>query len=414
MTNKVYKYIFISLTVVTTLVNVSHAQVTGRVTSYYSHQSLSESGVFVVPEDFRVFPEESVSHELTLAYEHRGWRVSGAADVRHQDEGETFSQRNRLKEASYDFSTAGLEGSVGKKVSSWGVSYAFRPLDILQREVRLQDVQTDIEGILQASLQKIWDSRSLSMYYLPDIEYSSKEWRYRGWSLASQLYMNSGNADWYLVSRIENTRHYQLGVGFSSVAGANLELHGAIAYLSHYTRLLRRQDASLVEMTYPYTYEEDRHGKQFLLGGTVTANNGLSLLFEAWFNALGYGRNDWQRIMDLSEQQGAMLDVGIPAEAVYGNINWNTTMYAQPAVARYNLFLRLSYSDDKLDPSLDILFTPEDGGLLARLNLRYRIAPVWTLFSHLRLHGGYSDSAWAQSPMSWVIIAGTQLSLASL
>ena len=71
-------------------------------------------------------------------------------------EGGKPNGRFLANEAYVDFSLGGQRFSAGKKVLAGDVGYAFRPIDVLQRENRLQMMPPQLEGIPMLS----WDNYS--------------------------------------------------------------------------------------------------------------------------------------------------------------------------------------------------------------------------------------------------------------
>src|ERR1700704_1821572 len=57
------------------------------------------------------------------------------------------TSRALINQAYFDFGEGAIRGSAGKKVLSYDVGYGFRPLDLLQREARLQVLPPALEGV---------------------------------------------------------------------------------------------------------------------------------------------------------------------------------------------------------------------------------------------------------------------------
>ena len=63
------------------------------------------------------------------------------------------SSRALINQAYFDFGEREWRGSIGRKVLSYDVGYGFRPLDLIQREPRLQVLPPALEGVNNVSVE---------------------------------------------------------------------------------------------------------------------------------------------------------------------------------------------------------------------------------------------------------------------
>ncbi len=386
------------------------AQWRGKLVGHYDSITAADDGLLAVPDAYAVVPGSANYHELSLVYENRGVSINGVATA-YDDELSAQADNDVLfREAFYDFSLGELDFSVGKKVASWGVAYAFRPLDVVQQEQRLQDFTTDPQGRWLLSVSHFSSDSSIGLFFLP-VNRDEQEREENGQAMAFKAVITHGDADWHLVAKADEQPVVTLAAGVSTVIGDGLELHAEAAYLSAYTRLQRRADAVVVDERFPYEEASFTDGKQLLLGAVWTWSGGLGLLVEGWYDQTAYPDSQWREVFDLAREQRALLGGAIADSAIYGNINWHGRLYQTTHSAQYNLFVRFSYSGGDLKPALDFLYTPEDDGLVTRVNLGYSVSPAWTLFASARIQSGPVGSMYGESPIQRLFLAGFELTL---
>ena len=113
--------------------------------SYQQNQPSASS--FAVPELFRRIPSELTQQELYLHLQRGVWTFRAQATATQQVHGGYTNKKGAINELYADFSIGEVEGSIGKKVVSWGVGYGYRPLDVIQRETRQALRTFDLEGV---------------------------------------------------------------------------------------------------------------------------------------------------------------------------------------------------------------------------------------------------------------------------
>lgn len=171
--------------------------------------------------------------------------------------------------------------TVGKKVMSWDVGYAFRPLDVVQQEDRRALYQPTLEGVPMLAWEAFDADSALTVVLSNPGRGRAAQPREDG-SLAARLYRHRGTRDEYAVLRYSERNGIEGGVSFSEVRSDALELHGSILFQ-------QRHDSWTGARWQP----RNRGGKA-LAGMTWTTESRFSLLAEAWLDrtaAPGQQRN---------------------------------------------------------------------------------------------------------------------------
>jgi hypothetical protein len=374
----------------------------------YTSNTLATDSLVSVPKRYNKIPEEQGLHDFVLTLQQKGLRFLGGVYVDQSLQGKDTQKSADVKELFYDFSAAGLEWSIGKKVMSWGVGYAFRPLDVIQQEMRLADRPRALEGVPLIATEVFTSNSTLTAVLFNRFSLGKHELDFAENELAINYYSLRGDADVYTVAYANEHEDYMLGAGFATVIGEHLEWHSSAAFFSNYKRYLRDPDAPLLSQTDPFSSRSFDHAAKLLTGGTWTWASGVSLLLEAWYDGTAYTKDDWQHLNKTAKEQRALLD-SAPEEAVYNNLNWANRAYQSPSLLQNNVFLRLSYDGEKLDPAFDILWTPQDNGLMYRLSLDMEYNRFVRFFLTYRQFAGAKDSVFAQAPVERVIILGLNL-----
>jgi ABC-type phosphate/phosphonate transport system substrate-binding protein len=135
-------------------------------------------------------------------------------------------------------------------------------------------------------------------------------------------------------------------------------------------RTLQRADslgidplATGLSVSNPWQPATVRRVAQALLGGTWTHQSQLSLLAEAWWDGSALSGADWARWRQRNRLLADLPARGAPAAAAAGNLAWQLSAFStSPSLRRGNIFVRLSWEHEGWQPTLDVLYTPQDRG----------------------------------------------------
>lgn len=316
-----------------------------------------------------------------------------------------------INELYYDFSLFGERFSLGKKILSWDVGFGFRPLDVLQQENRRTVISTTLDGVPYLAWERFHgDSAWMLVYANPG---SGKAGTPKNdESLSLKYYLRDGNTDWHAIARLSERNHAEVGGAFANVPMESMEWHGSLLYQGRYEQLynsLAGASGILISSSDPMVRRSRQHGVKALVGFTLTGESGFSLLGEAWYDAGAYTAGEWRDVKSLAERQAALVVRGVPVSAVKGNIAHSTRYFDRPNLLRENLLLRLSHRREggNLEPALDVLCTPADGGVVATAAIGYT-GNHFRLDAGVRQYGGAGNSAYRLLPEERIIFFAVQ------
>ena len=327
-------------------------------------------------------------------------------------QGEEPTRKLLANEAYVDFGAGGNRFTVGKKILSGDVGYGFRPIDVLQREQRLQVLPPTLEGVPHLAWERYTADSAWSIVLANPGHRERADAKHDG-SLAVRANRRAGGADLHGVARFSDRYRAEAGGAVSAVPYESLELHASF--------LVQRRGERQVPLVEPATNAEllDPNraiGTETLsmprkaLGGlTWTLESGWSLIAETWWDGSAPTAADWKRLGDEARQRTALLGApGVPALAVAGSIAASTQLFQAPSLSRRAALAHLGWSDPaggRWSGALDVLRTLEDGGWSVTASLAWESDRL-RCDAGLRRFGGGPDSAFRLLPERSIAFAG--------
>lgn len=362
------------------------AHVENKTSPYYVGPPTVEHRRYSSRQDFKVRVKEG------------GLTAEGVARWQ-KTEGLTDDYRWVTNQLYYDGQFApGLGWSVGRKVLSWGVGFAFRPLDVIQRENRRQVNASPLVGIPLVALELFSPETAWTLVWSNPAKGNGSD-DHRSEGVALRWYRFSDNNDYHGVARISDRHRLELGAGATTVIGEEWSVYGAGLYQHRYTQITNSllNGDQVLSTTNPMIESTRKHGVNFVAGGQWTGSNGWSLLAEAFYDSSAYSASEWRHLNRLTQRQLTLLN-GIPATWSAGNIAWSSQAYAAPNLARENLLLRASYDDsDGFKPYAELLLAVRDGGVIGTIGASYEQNRHKFAVGFRQL-GGASNSIFANAP----------------
>lgn len=268
--------------------------------------------------------------------------------LQHDDAQAATLQGGRVNELYLGGELGGWQLSGGRRIVAWDVGYAFRPNDVVQRELRRPLMPVTPQGRSLLQLEHFGADRATSLVAVEPQRGLDET------QLAARQFLRFGALDAYLHADGRRGGPTSLGSAFAWVVGDELELHGSARVLPHPGALAAAGSTAA---------GAGRH--QTLLGASWTGSadrllSEVTLLGEAWYD-------------------------GTPATAAQ----------------RRNVYLRASTQWDSgggtWEPALDLLVQPGDWGRTLGAGLRWRGAR-WRFEAAWRHYTGPAASLTAQSP----------------
>lgn len=288
--------------------------------------------------------------------------------------------------------------TLGKKVISWGVGHAFRPLDVIQQEDRTLVNAPTLSGVPLISVDRFTDSGALTFVWSNPYKFEDDTNREK--SVAIRYFRFSDSYDFHLVGKYSKTKKGEFGLGGTYILNDNISLFASALYSRHYSKRLNR----LIGTNNYYSADNPMYNKissnayRFDAGFQWTGDSGFGVLLEIFHDGEAYSESDWKRLNDLTKNQIRFSNF-ITQEILASNIAWSTTAFKNVNLISDNLLLRFSYDDsDGFKPYIDFMLA-SDGGLMSTVffayeknRLRYSLG-----FRH---YGGNRNSVFHNIPTS--------------
>ncbi|AWF80688.1 hypothetical protein BTJ40_07590 [Microbulbifer sp. A4B17] len=328
--------------------------------------------------------QSNVSQQALLqgALQYEAWE--GQVSALHQAErGGGEDSQLVVEELFWQGSWQGWDWLLGKRRLDFGVGYGHRPLDwFLPIERNPVSLQVS-EGVGVVSASRFTESGELSVMLVDaDISQVSNGKLPKG--VAIRWYQLGASAEWQLLGYMDDQRGMNLGGSWVNTYGEQWEIHSEWHYQQEYWRW------QTPELTAMPKQEQVDDGWQALVGMTWANSIGHSVILEYWFDNRAWGKSEWSQVFDNSlwyKNQGVQWDSLRQSFA---------TAFLSDNPLRHNLLLHWTLSNNEYHPKVDLIYTPEDSGLILTIGGEREITDDWVIGASARFFGGRDESAFAQ------------------
>lgn len=270
--------------------------------------------------------------------------------------------------------------TLGKVRVDWGVGYGYRPLDII-KPYRRNPVGIQVEEGAGVAAVSYFDYDGEWTLIYADSSWASQqgnelEQKKEQQGIGIRRYGLVGDSEWQGIVYYDDVRRGLLGGSWVTVLDDAWELHASTAYQREFYSFALPE--SLFE---PVRLEKKDDGLQALVGLTWAHESGQSVVLEYWYDSRSWSNGQWQQAYQQAEQLNAK---GMPEGLRYA--------YAQPLqhanLVRHNVMFHWTQDPvawqhwnwsqnvswlQNLTPTLDVLFSPQDNGMIATQWLRYSV-----------------------------------------
>ena len=309
---------------------------------------------------------------------------NGASDIGRDSDG-------WVNEAYASGKALGWQWSVGRKVVSWDVGYAFRPNDVVQQESRRTLAAEALTGRPLLMAEHFDADTAWSLVWVNPIEPQANVGAQEA-ALAARVYQRSGAVDWHGFARQGEHTGTSVGMAAAWVASEAIELHASVRAYQHVDSSVNTNTGSSLSTTSPWQPTLAGAGQQILVGGTYTNAAQVSLLVEAWHDETALTDAQWSAWTVRNQALPLWLARSVPAIAVAGNLAWQSNAFGlSNSLRQDNVFARITWQRDRWQTAMDVLYAPADKGTIATVSV------IWSgehfkIETGLRVHGG-PDSA---------------------
>jgi hypothetical protein len=303
-----------------------------------------------------------------------------------------------------------IDVTLGKIRLDWGVGYGYRPLDIF-RAYRRNPVGIQVEeGTGVASVSHFDSQGEWTLLYTDaswsDLNGSALEKASEQQGIGARRYKLSGDNEYQWLVYYDNIRHSLVGGSVVSVLNTAWEVHASAVYQSRYM-------GYVISETYePVELQEQKHALQGLIGTTWAGVSGQSVVAEYWYDGRSWSGTDWKK-----------ADKRVKSLAADPGFNTLRYSYAQgfshTNLMQHNLMLHWTLDassgwgqgsgwPDTLTPTLDLLYSPVDNGIIATQWLNYLLSDTGQSKTEmevaLRYFGGDAGSLYASLPDDFIVL----------
>lgn len=267
-----------------------------------------------------------------------------------------------------------LDLSIGKQRLDWGVGYGFRPLDIFKSYERNPvGIQVD-EGVGAATVSYFdgvgqWElvatDESWASTNTEQVSLAKKQH-----GIGLRRYALVENTELQGIVYFDQVHRGTVGGTAVTVLTPALEVHSSFAYAQRY------QAYQQGDMNEPVRWGFHNDSYQFLLGFNWANTAGLNIIGEYWYDGRSWDKSMWKKAFKREEelsQHKATIDLA--RSYSYGLDN--TSLVTQNVMLHFKMNMSALHPKyfwlEKLEPNLDLLVSPTDGGLVTTPRLSYQV-----------------------------------------
>ncbi|MDP1648688.1 MAG: hypothetical protein Q8M01_10885 [Rubrivivax sp.] len=304
----------------------------------------------------------------------------------------------RFNELHLNADLGAWQASAGRKVLGWDVGYGFRPNDIVQQETRRALLTSTPEGRPLAMLEQFGAEHALALVWANPQRWNDAADGSRGagesaWALRG--YRRLGALDAHGFARHGRHTGASIGAALAWVATDELEVHASWRRLeSHDGWAIAPGADDALHSANPWRQALRGAATQWLVGANWTGLAQQSLMVEYWHDGTALADGEWDA---WRQRNAALAATPAPAMAAAGNLAWQATPFDTPNLRRDNLFVRLAWSPERWQCTLDMLFAPADRGRIVTAGVQWQ-GERWRLNAAWRATGGPAASVFAQLP----------------
>ncbi len=306
-----------------------------------------------------------------------------------------------INQAYKDTNIGEWELTIGKKKISWGVGTFYRSLDVLQNTPRMGLLPVIEEGLTLVSAERYFDMSSIGFV-------CGTEWKLNSDSSKS---VNDRCAfrwqtlidEWELQGIVyaDELTDFRLGLGASGVIGEALEVHGSAMYLRRYQKYTNTllDSGQFLAFSDPMQYQDKYDGGRYLIGGSYTWTNDISLSLEYWHDDSGYTKSEWENLTNLTYIQQNIADSGFaPEPLVKGNQLWSSQVFLQENIMQDYFAAYLAYNFDETILSSYIIYSILDNSWITTCKAKTEISDSSNLEFGARYFDGTDGSVYKNAP----------------
>ena len=295
--------------------------------------------------------------------------------------------------------------TAGKLRLDWGVGYGYRPLDIF-KPYRRNPVGIQVEEGELTVMGSYFDMQGDWSLVVSDSSFTQQagsklEEATEQTGMGFRRYALMGESEWQVLAYYDNVRHGLVGTSLVSVLDPAWAVHSSALYQRQYVTYQHNA------WYQPVTLDTQDHGYQVLLGVNWANEIGNNIIVEYWYDSRSWSQSQW----DQASKRVKVLNAQDPTHAlahsyaqglesanlVQHNLLFHWTLDAN-AWSHWEWSNHLTWLN-RLTPTVDLLYSPQDGGVVATQWLDYQAYDSgnasFNIEMALRFMSGEKDSIYA-------------------
>ncbi|MFA0084818.1 hypothetical protein [Vibrio sp. 10N.261.51.F12] len=311
----------------------------------------------------------------------------------YQERSTDLVVREAVIESSFMIGDREWDMLAGKARIDWGVGYGYRVLDLFN-PYRRNPVGIQIEegaGTLavshygdQSELTFITTDSSWTQLTSTEFEKANEQQ-----GLGMRYYTLLGDSELQAITYYDNVREGMIAGSFVTVFGDAWEVHSSAS-------LQRRYLTYTFADQKPATLSEGKNAVQYLVGITWAHESGNSVIAEYWYDERAWSQSQWQHAYDAAANVYPIVANSYGLGYTQQNLVQHSVMLHwaldPSAWANWQWSRELGLAD-RLTPKIDVMISPEDGGVIATQWLDFMMLDNGNSNLHLELAARYVAGA---------------------
>ncbi|NOH80347.1 hypothetical protein F0231_11425 [Vibrio sp. RE86] len=339
--------------------------------------------------DSYVSSSENIDAVLDVQVEANGFTglvAFKANDLYHSDASVSYDSELIVQEAFWQGGLFDLpiDMTLGKVRLDWGVGYGYRPLDLF-KPYRRNPVGIQVEEGAGTLLASYFDmSGEWSLVYTDSSwtqqEGSDLEQAAQQQGAGVRRYALLGDTEWQAIAYYDDVRKGLVGGSIVTVFDQAWSLHGSAVYQREY--LTYQQHRANV----PVSLTTEDNGFQALVGLNWANSTGNNIILEYWFDNRGWSHSEWQSAFSSASGMANVGQTQLASSYAQGlnqvNLVQHNVMFHwsldSSSWSHWEWSQSILWLED-LTPTFDVLYSPQDQGVIATQWLDYQLFDSGTI-----------------------------------
>lgn len=311
-----------------------------------------------------------------------GLMAANGLSVVSNNDGQSFDGDLIVQELFWQGSigiAAPADVTLGKMRLDWGVGYGYRPLDIF-KPYRRNPIGIQVEEGAGTALVSYFDAKGEWSIVYTDSSWTQQEGneveeRTQQQGIGVRRYALIGDSEWQAIAYYDDVRNGLIAGSLVTVLDHSWELHASTVLQKKHISVQQSSIDSPAEVV------KADESYQILTGINWASGGGHNIIVEYWYDGRSWGAEEWSqaydRVGELNQKVLRQEMSGSYARGLY-----------LPNLVKHNVMLHWALDSsgwshfdwsrnvlwlENVEPKFDLLYSPEDGGLIATQWVDYQV-----------------------------------------